>query len=334
MTVANQNSTVTEILRITSPQARVILATFVAANLTLALTTLGKVYSPVPSLVGVVLISLASILVVMPAKEPFPLRRSAVLLLLVAVSNIIVDANLNPNATHGYAAWHLGAGTLVLLFLGLRGRTGLAWAGFAATVLIAFEWTLVVGENTFGLLALMPNQLGTLLVGTLFAIGLRRTSATIAALHAEQAAFASAQSATRAASAERARQSENLNRVARPALERIAAGAPFTEDERDAWMRLEASVRDSLRAPALNSEALTTATNDARERGVEVTLFDDSAGALDSASNREAVSSAIINELSGLTKGRLIGRVLPGGRGKLATILVDDGESTKRTDVR
>ncbi|CAN5346232.1 hypothetical protein BH11ACT2_BH11ACT2_02570 [soil metagenome] len=327
------DSTVTEILRIASPQARLITAMFIAVYVVLDLTNLADLRYPALSIAAVVLVAGAAILITQPAPEPFPLRRSAIILGLVTVSSLLVDANLHPAIPQNYATWYLGANTLVLLILGLRGRSWLAWLGFGAIVLLALLWTVTLGGGSLALIGLLPNQVGTLLVGTLFAIGLRRTSARITELHAEQAALASAESATRAAAAERARQAASLNAVARAALERIARGAPYADDERESWMRLEASVRDSLRAPSLTSVALTTAANNARERGVEVTLLDDSAGVLDEADNRAAVETAIIDQLGRLRTGRLIGRVLPRGRGSLATILVDDGLSTQRTDV-
>lgn len=327
------DTTVTEILRIASPQARLIAAFFIVVDVVLDVSNLAVVRMPVLSIIAVVIVSAAAILLTLPAREPFPLTRTAAVLVAVAVSSVLVDVNLYADAAGGYATWHFGADTLILLILGLRGRSIMAWVGFGILVGTAALWTVTIGEGSGALLSLIPNQIGTLLVGTLFAIGLRQTSQRITALHAEQTALASAESATRAAAAERARQAANLNLVARPALERIAQGAPYTEAERDSWMRLEASVRDSLRAPSLTSPALIAAANHARERGVEVTLLDDSSGVLDEAGNKEAVESAIIDQLSTMRSGRLIGRVLPRGRGKLATILVDDGESTKRTDV-
>lgn len=326
-------STVTEILRIASPQARIITALFIVVYVILDATNLGVTRYPVLSIIAVVFVAAAAIVITQPAIEPFPASRSIAILVAVAASSALVDWNIAARHASGYATWHFGADTLILLILGLRGRSGLAWLGFAMMAALAALWTVTIGAGSLALIALLPNQVGTLLVGTLFAIGLRRTSRRITALHDEQAALASAESATRAAAAERSRQAATLNAVARPALERIAQGAPYSDDERESWMRLEASIRDSLRAPSLTSAALTAATNGARERGVEVTLLDDSSGVLDEAGNRAAVESAIIDQLSGMRTGRLIGRVLPRGRGKLATILVDDGESSIRTDV-
>jgi hypothetical protein len=45
------------------------------------------------------------------------------------------------------------------------------------------------------------------------------------------------------------------------------------------------------------------------------------------------VTSAIIAELGTMDSGRLIGRALPRGRGKLATIVIDDGDGSRHIDV-
>jgi hypothetical protein len=329
--VKPESGSVTEILRITSSGARALLVMFLFVDLLLATSTITNVYNPVPTIVALVLVGAAAIVVTLPAPEPLPLSRSAIVLAATTLSTVLVDWNIPPTNDTGYESWNYGANTLVLLFVGLRGRTGLAWLGFGLIVGITAIWTAVTGSML--LIQLIPNQVGTMVVGTLFAIGLRQTSARITALHAEQAALASAESAARAAAAERARQAAHLNEVARPALERIAQGAPFSDEERDGWMRLEASVRDSLRAPMLNTHEIIAAADSARARGVEVTLLDDSAGGVTSAADREAIAAAIVSELGTLESGRLIGRVLPVGRGQLATIVVDDGVATRRTDV-
>lgn len=329
--MTTETSGVSDVLAMTGAGARSLLTLFIGVSVILAVANLSDVYSPIPTIIALVIISAAATMLTLPAAEPFPLSRSLALLAVVAVSTVLVDWNIPPESTPLYATWHFGANTLILLFLGLRGRSGLAWVGFAAMTAITAVWT--AGTGSFLLIELLPNQAGTLVVGTLFAIGLRSTSRRITALHAEQAAIAAAESATRAAASERSIQAAHLNEVARPALERIARGAPFTDDERESWMRLEASVRDSLRAPGLNVLELVAAADSARSRGVEVTLLDDSAGGLDSVADREAVTSAIIAELGTMDSGRLIGRVLPQGRGKLATIVIDEGDGSRHIDV-
>jgi hypothetical protein len=318
------------ILSVTNGGDRWLLAFFVFVNVALAGATINDVYRPVPTIVSLVLISAAATLLTRPVRDPLPLRRSIVILTITTAVTVLSDANIPPDAPPGFSTWHYASVTLVLFILGLRGRSVLAWVGFFAVVAVTIAWTLMTGSTL--LLELLPNQAATLAVGTVFAVGLRNTSKRIWQLQAEQTALAAAESASLAAAEERARQAARLNAVARPALERIAAGPPYSDEERESWMRLEATVRDSLRAPSLNLPQLAAAADGARARGVEVTLLDDSAGELESSTDREVIATAIIAELDTMDSGRLTGRVLPRGRGQLATIVVDDedGETSRQ----
>jgi hypothetical protein len=322
---------VAEMVGITRPRAGVWLGVALIVHLGLAVVTIDDVRHPVPTLAAWVCVAIAGVVLTLPATDPLPGIRSLVVLECVALSTVLVAWNLPSEPVVGYATWHLGANTFVLLFLGMRGRVGWAWLGFCVVVGITAIWTFTDGRGSLYQLALLPNQVGTLLVGSMLALGLRFTSRRISSLHAEQAALASSESATRAAASERARQAARLNAIARPALERIAALEPYTDAERESWLRLEATIRDRLRAPALSSAEITEAATLARERGVEVTLFDDSAGALASEEDRNAIAAAIIAELAAMDSGRLTGRVLPPGRGRLATILVDDERGDSRS---
>ncbi|MDM4762445.1 hypothetical protein QT381_05435 [Galbitalea sp. SE-J8] len=322
------------ILRLTSAGARVILALFLAVDLVLAIATLDNVLSPWPALVALVLVAASALLVTWPRDGVLPRSRAIGVVALTTAAAIVSTPNLPVAPVAGYATWHLGAITLVLLFVGMWGRFALAWTGFGLLVVVTAVWTFTLGGGNPYVLALLPNQSGTLVVGTLFAIGLRRTSRRIAELHARQAAIAAADAATRAAATERAEQAELLNATARPALERIAAAERYTDAEREAWVRLEASIRDRLRASALVSSELTAATDAARSRGVDVTLLDDSAGAAIPGAERSRLERALVRELDALRSGRLIARVLPPGRDHVATIVVDEeGGDSRRIDV-
>jgi hypothetical protein len=322
-----------DILRVTSLGGRLILVMFIAVDLALAVANIDEVVSPWSAILCVALITAAGVIVTRPTNGTLPMPRALLVLFITTVTSAVAAWNMPIEPTTSYATWHLGAITLVLLFLAMWGWLTLAWVGFGLMVVVTAAWTFTTAEGSVYVLALVPNQVGTLLVGTLFSIGLRATSRRIADLHAKQAVIAAAESATRAAAVERAAQAARLNQMARAALERIAEDEPYTDAERDSWMRLEATVRDSLRASALISDELTAATDDARERGIEVTLLDDSAGAVESGSEREKIIAAIITELAGMDSGRLIGRVLPAGRGQLATILVDEAGHSRHIDV-
>ena len=114
---------VTEILRITSSGGRALVSVFIFVNLMLSLATLSQVYLPAPTLIANLLIALAGLTLSLPAPEPLPLNRTFGILAAVAVTTVLVDWNIPPDAAPTYSSWHLGASSLVLLFLGLRGRS-------------------------------------------------------------------------------------------------------------------------------------------------------------------------------------------------------------------
>jgi len=70
-----------------------------------------------------------------------------------------------------------------------------------------------------------------------------------------------------------------LEEFATPLLERLATGVTPTAAERTEYALAEAQLRDGLRAGVLMVPEVVAAARAARERGVEVVLLDDSAGA-------------------------------------------------------
>ncbi|MCU1405676.1 MAG: hypothetical protein JWQ43_1979 [Glaciihabitans sp.] len=323
---------VAAMLRFSSPLARAIVVLFIGGNATLAIATLGLVQSVWPVLVAIILLAIGAALVTIPPSGVLPARNTIGILAIIVVITVLINWNLPAAGKPAYATWHFGANTTLLFFMALRGRVGIAWLGFTAMAAITLLWTIDGGRGPMAMLQFLPNQAGNLLLGTIVAFALRRTSVRIAALHEAQVERAALEAREAAAARERTAQASYLNAVARPSLERIAEGAPFTDTERAAWLRVEATVRDGLRAFVLRSPALTQAVTRARERGVDVTLLDDSNSEV-SADAEQVVVATIISELSGLDDGHLTARILPDGRSHAATIVITDGELSRRIEL-
>src|SRR5690606_40103107 len=109
-----------------------------------------------------------------------------------------------------------------------------------------------------------------------------------------------------------------LDKVARPILERIAGGADLDPAERRECRLLEAELRDRLRAPELATEEIGRAARVARARGVEVVLLDDGGFADVPDAVREQVVELAVAELTRAESGTVTVRVLPPGRSMLA----------------
>jgi hypothetical protein len=141
----------------------------------------------------------------------------------------------------------------------------------AATVV----WTVSTGQGVMPAIDLVDRQAGTLLVGNLFALGLSRTMRGLQRVTESQTVRAAADAAMRASAELRDRRLAALDRTATPALRAIAAGA-LSADERAELLITEGMLRDSIRGGVLAQEPAVSRIQEARRRGVDVVLLDDS----------------------------------------------------------
>jgi hypothetical protein len=232
-----------------------------------------------------------------------------------------------------YSSWYLGAMTFLLFVLALRGRRGLAWLAFALMTAEAIIVALFMNQSVATVVSFTSRQAAILLIGTLFAIALRRSSQTITAIQNNQLARATQAASTAAATRERAVQNARLERDARPALERIRSGEPLTEEELRGFALLESTLRDGIRAAGFSSDSLALATRAARERGLRVVLLDDRGADL-AEDQREQVEAALQEQLEATVEGSITARLSPHDRDELATIVVEESGEYRRIVIR
>jgi hypothetical protein len=264
-----------------------------------------------------------------PGVEPFRLGSTLAVIAVVAVVTSLSSWNIADVDNPGYATWHLGAMTFLLFVLALRGRRGLAWAGFGVLAFISLLTAVLTAQDTLMVLNDVARQSGTLLIGTLFALVLRRSSQTITAIQANQLTRTTVAAASAAATRERAAQNTRLERDARPALERILQAEPLSPDEQQHLLLLEATLRDGIRASGFSSERIAAATREARERGLTVVLLDDRGIDLVDG-ERDLVEAALLDQLTSTTNGAITARLRPHDRDELATIVVEEGGEYRR----
>jgi hypothetical protein len=186
--------------------------------------------------------------------------------------------------------------------------------------MLAWGATTPVGVGAAAVM--MARQGLVLVVGTMFSIGLRRSSFDIEQLAREAAERAATEAVGLAETAERARRHAELAETVAPLLERIASGAPISAEDRREFAVAEAELRDGLRARGLRVPVVTEAARAARRRGVDVVLLDDSgAGASDD--EVEAFAAVVAEALHRSTDGRVTARLLPPGRPVLGTVVAD-----------
>jgi hypothetical protein len=321
-------------LLVTLPQslALVLLAVFTAVHVLLAFGDPGPNASR--SLTGLGLTGLGLALIVSAAAwlmvavpDPIPRRAPAGVILLASAGAALASEAVTPASATPFAHWAFGAVTLLLVLLAARGRPGPAWIGYGLLVSVGVGWAILNGLTVADGLALVVRHAATLLAGAVFAGGLTRSTRTLAVLNRERAVSIAAVASDVASLTERESGLARVNALARPALERLAAGGPLDPSLRSEFLIVEATLRDAIRARALFIEPVITAARDARIRGADVTLLDDSGGR---PPNRlDAVAAIVAAELDALPVGRvtayLTARLLPAGRDSIATIVIDAG---------
>ena len=317
------NSSFTAILRLEDARGRVILVLYGVATTLVATLNLSGLTVPMLGVLSLSLLWVALALLAFPSAERYGIVSTIAVVALVITITLISSWNLADPTRPVYANWNLGATTFVLLVVLLRGRRLVAWFAFAGvatiTLLASVTTTRGITEGVNDVL----RQSATLFIGTLFAIFLMRTSRTISALQHAQLRRRTAEAAILATTKERAVQNARLDRVARPALERILDDAPFTPRELGEFVLLEAALRDSIRAAGFSSELLATEAWIARARGLQVILLDDRGAELDE-SDRQRVENVVIAELRATTYGTVTARLSPHGRSDIATVVVDE----------
>ena len=318
---------ITSILRLNDAAGRIVLVFYGFGTTIIAIVNLDGLIVPALGIVTLLLLWLGLGVLALPNEEPFGMRWTLAVIGITALATAISCWNIADVDKPSYASWPLGAMTFLLLVLALRGRRGYAWVGFAILAAISLLVGVLSDQDAVRVFNDVARQSSTLLIGTLFALVLRRSSQTITAIQNNQLTRATIAAATLAATRERATQNARLERDARPALERILSDEPLTEAELRHFALLESTLRDGIRATGFSSERVAEATRAARERGLRVVLLDDRGSELVDG-ERDRVEAALLEQLTQTTgEGSITARLSPEDRGEIATIVVEeDGE--------
>jgi len=268
-------------------------------------------------------ILLAAAVLMIHFNRPVLRPRMFLILGLCTVGAIQMFVYTPANSAGPFPHWHLGAITMILLVLAFRGHVGWAWLGYVGLGLLALIWALGTDQTPLTALILISRHAGTLLAGTLFVVGLRRTERTLAVLTANDITRATRDATTVAAITEREAELMRVNALARPTLRRLALPIPLSTEERADCLRIEAGLRDAIRGRALFVEPVISAVSAARQRGVEVTVLDDSGETPPEA--LPTLARTVAEVLDSVDTGKITVRVLPPGRPDLATLVIESG---------
>lgn len=318
-----------EIVQLTGTGARLVIWIYFATIVMLAVWTLDGVRSPWPTTAALVVFAVVCVAATLDRRDMIAHSTTILILVCGPLMTLLVSGSL---IYGGYTQWYFGAGTVALFYLGLRGHVALSWIGFAVlsvTELVLGAASEIGLENAIELVA---RQAPILIVGTFFAMGLRRTGDAIERVATAASRGAVAEASAAAARRERDQRLSELGEFATDLLEKLASGAPITPEDRVEFAVAEAEVRDSVRARSLRLPSVIVAAREARRRGVEVVLLDDGGPDPRDPRSLAAVGTALTRALDAAQDGRVTARLLPPGRDALATI-VADGTTYSRIDV-
>lgn len=322
---------VRELLGMQTIAARVIIIAFVATFALLAWVT-----APPDAfwqeLIAWVAVSGAAICLIAVPGDPLPLPVTVALTVSGPLATTLVLSVVPVPITSFLELWPLSAATAVYTYMCVRGRTWWAWAGMIASLACCLLWAHRTGQGALYGLSVSAVNLAPLLMATFFAATIRPAARDIFRLRRETTARVADEAAERAMLQERDSRLDELDELVRPLLERLSVDAPIPDGDRLEAGLLEAHLRDTLRAPALATPSITTATAEVRARGVEVVMLDDQG--LDGVDDdvRERLEQSVLESLNAAESGTLTIRLLPPGRAALLTVVHNTGGEVSRLE--
>ncbi|WP_067660409.1 hypothetical protein [Nocardia harenae] len=286
-----------------------------------------------PVVGAVLLFVLAGVVLVATPGDPMPLWATVVLVVACPAACALQFSAFSLPLQTPHQLWPVGASIVPYTFLCVRRRIVAGWIGGVSLTLVCLGWTTLTGQSAGKAISISVLNAGPLMMSTLFAVTVVPAADTIYRLRAENTRRAAADAAAGAALAVRDARLRRLDRLVRPALDRIAAGPPFLDSEVAEFLVLEAHLRDTLRAPGLVGAELDAAVRAARERGVRVRLHDDGGLTGTDPLVRERIHRRIVEELGGVTDGVVTVRILPPGRRRAVTMVSSATEAVRRLDL-
>ncbi len=278
------------------------------------------------------LVSVGAVALIRAPGDPLSLPWTVYIALAGPMAAALVLPLLSADDLMILQLWPLSATTALASYMCARGRVLAGWASLLSAIGLCALWAHVIGEGAGYGLWVSVVKLAPLVMATFFAGTIRPAARDIFALRQASTVAVAQQAADSAILDERDRQLLRLDARARPLLERLADPRPLTAAECLECGLVEASLRDSLRARALDTPEVIDAAWAARVRGVEVVLLDDHGLSGAPGPVRERIVGQVVSALHRAEQGSITIRILPPGRRVLATVLHADGDDIVRTE--
>ncbi len=266
-----------------------------------------------------VLMAIANLLLTEQSERPLAAPRAAALIgcaLLAGATVLFTDTEaLEPEL--------FGASLLILGLLAVRGNGGAAVLGAGAFVIVGVLWA-VAREIPPALAVVRFLSLLALPAGILWRLQAVRFAEREGRYRSEAAQAEFAAEVAREAARRTAAELRVVRDEAVDVLDRLRGGLPVAESE---LSMVEASIRDRIRAPQLQTERLRSAVRDARERGVRVLQMGQAADLRPPIS--DALARAVAEILDRVIAGEVTIRLLSARHAAAITVLAESPESTE-----
>jgi hypothetical protein len=284
----------------------VLAALFSGYHVVLGITSLETPASPWPTVAGLALYAIATVLSLWPARRArMPDWLAALNLAVAIVLPLLVSSQLDPEAENGYATWYVAAVGTLMTITAARRQLLAAWIGVIALAIQTVVWAGPFALGTLGVVGSIvwvgiAHMLSSALAGA------ARSTRRYVQAEREAAAWQAAQDAHVFEGRMRLAQTQ---RIAAPMLRRIAdADHELSDAERRECRTLEAAIRDEIRGRMLLTDAVRRSVKEARDRGATVTLLDE--GGIDDLDEdaRDRVLSRLADAIASSRADRVIAR--------------------------
>ena len=294
-------------------------ALFSTYHVVLGVYSLNVPQAPWPTVVALVLYSIATVASLWPGtKLRMPDWLAAFDLAVCIVLPLLVTSQLDADADNGYATWYVAAVGTLMTIAAARRQLVAAWLGVLALAVQTVVWAGPLSLGALGVIgSIVWVAIAHMLTSALTAAA--RETRRYAQAEREAAAWQAAQDAHLFEGRMRLAQT---NRIAAPMLRRIAdRGGELTEGERQECRLLEAAIRDEIRGRMLLTDVVRTEVQHARERGTVVMLLDE--GGIDDLDEptRDRVLSHLAEAISDSRADRIIARTAAEGSPVAVTVV-------------
>ena len=303
---------------------------FIGIQLGLLLISLTHTSHPHAS-TGALVAIIGGVALVTSGRQRRPSRaRSAAIVACVLVSSAMIFPLEPHQAAPRYEAWFLLANAFVLLALVFQKRARAAIGGLALMCVVVLIGSVVNGSGLHVGIALLVRPVLVFSLAAVCAAPLGRMQRRIHCLRSVERALLSEATFTSTHREHRRRHAVEIRGLAGDMLDILGAGNALTAAQVSQCLAVEGHLRDRVRGDRLVAGALVDSVWQARVRGVDVLLLDDSRGEGLPPDELERIRAWMSEHLLLAHGGSFTGRLLPPNRFERATTVYQQESGTIR----